>query len=132
MEQYIYIGFSIPKELCDELCDKICDNLVETINKVTTEFLNNELEEHIQKYKNRIKNRYCYKYDNMPNLMHLYSKFKINEKNNDSKEFIQYFWALEDGEIIIQKKTYSVKQGDIIIFPNSWVFKYEIKFKYIN
>jgi uncharacterized protein YbgA (DUF1722 family) len=127
MEQYIYIGFSITKELCEDLN--------ETIDKTTTEFLNNELEEHIQKYKNIIKNRYCYcyNYDNMPNLMHLYSKFKINEINeNDSKDFIQYFWALEDGEIIIQKKTYSVKQGDIIIFPNSWVFQYEIKFKYIN
>jgi hypothetical protein len=72
MEQYIYIRFSIPKELCNDLNDK-------TINKITTEFLNNEFAEHIEIYKNQIKNRYCYKYHNMPNLMHLYSEFKINE-----------------------------------------------------
>jgi hypothetical protein len=119
MKQYIYIAFSIPKELCDEI----------DIDK-STEFLNSELEEHIQKYKNIIKNRYCYKYYNMPNIIHLYSNFKINEKIE--KELLQYFWALEDGEITIQKKSYIVKIGDIIIFPNSWVFPYELNFKYIN
>ena len=123
MEQYIYIAFSIPKELCDDII----------INKPLTELLNNELSEHIQKYKNIIKNRYCYKYNNMPNLIHLYSKFKINEKTvKESKDLIQYFWALEDGVINIQHKYYMVKSGDIIIFPNSWVFPYEINFKYIN
>jgi hypothetical protein len=127
MENFIYLAFSIPKELCEDF-----QNDLDKLN----DFLNNELKEHLQKYKNQIKNRDCYTYDNMPNLQHKNTKFIINEKNekneNDSKEFIQYFWALEDGEIIIQKKTYSVKQGDIIIFPNSWVFSCGLNFKYIN
>ena len=119
MKKYIYITFSIPKELCDNI----------DIDK-TTELLNTELEDHIQKYKNIIKNRYCYKYRNMPNITHMYTDFKINEKIE--KDLLLYFWALEDGVIIIQKKTYPVKTGDIIIFPNSWVFPYELNFKYIN
>jgi AAA15 family ATPase/GTPase len=123
MENFIYIAFSIPKELCEDFQN----------DKDTDNFLNNELKEHIQTYKNQIKNRECYKYENMPNLQHKNVKFKINEINiNYQKRFIDYFWALEDGEIIIQKKSYIVKQGDIIIFPNSWVFSYEINFKYIN
>ncbi len=119
MENFIYVAFSIPQQLC------------ENFKNDTSEFLNNELKEHIQKYKNQIKNRECYKYDNMPNLQHNPTNFKMNEINYQ-KDFIQYFWALEDGEIIIQKKTYIVKQGDIIIFPNSWIFSCEINFKYIN
>jgi hypothetical protein len=124
MKQYIYISFSIPKELCDKI------DIDNAIDHELTELLNNELEEHIQLYKNIIKNRYCYKYDNMPNIIHMYCKFKINEKIE--KDLLQYFWALEDGEIIIQKTTYAVKTGDVIIFPNSWVFPYELNFKYIN
>jgi len=118
MEKFIYIAFSIPEQLCDDLHDY-------------TEILNNELNEHIQKYKNVIKNRNCYKYENMPNLQHKYTYFKINEEKIDDN-LLKYFWALEDGEIIIQKKVYFMKKGDIIIFPNSWVFSYEINFKFIN
>lgn len=125
MKQYIYISFSIPKELCNEIY------IDGAIDDKSTEFLNNELEDHIQKYKNIIKNRYCYKYKNMPTITHLYSEFKINELVVNEK-LLQYFWALEDGDIIIQKKPYTVKRGDIIIFPNSWVFPYELNFKYIN
>jgi hypothetical protein len=119
MEKFIYIDFSLPPQLCDEI-EKIEYN----------DYLNSELNEHIQKYKNIIKNRNCYKYENMPNLQHKNTYFKINEEIH--KELIQYFWALEDGAIIIQKKTYYVKKGDIIIFPNSWVFPYELNFAYIN
>jgi hypothetical protein len=124
MKQYVYISFSIPKELCHDI------NIHDAIDDTSTEFLNSELEDHIQLYKNIIKNRYCYKYRNMPNITHMYCKFKINEKIE--KEVLQYFWALKDGEIIIQKKIYPIKTGDIIIFPNSWVFPYELNFKYIN
>jgi hypothetical protein len=92
--------------------------------------LNTELEEHIQKYKNIIKNRKCYEYNNMPHIKYTTTSFKINEKTE--KELLQYFWVLDDGDIIIQKKTYLVKRGDIIIFPNSWVFPYELNINYIN
>ena len=121
MEKFIYIAFSIPEQLCDDFHDY-------------TEFLNNELNEHIQKYKNVIKNRNCYKYENMPNLQHKNTYFKINEEKKDDNldNLLKYFWALDDGEIIIQKKTYFVKKGYIIIFPNSWVFSYEINFKFVN
>ena len=122
MEKFIYIAFSIPEQLCEDFQNDID----------TTDFLNNELKEHIQTYKNQIKNRECYKYDNMPNLQHKKVNFKMNEINDNDKRFIQYFWALEDGEIIIQKDSYHVKKGDIIIFPNSWIFSCKLNFKYIN
>ena len=119
MEKFIYIAFSIPQLLCDDFKD-------------FTELLNHELYEHIQKYKNIIKNRHYYKYDNMPSLKYKKTFFKINEINDEMKEYIRYLWALEDGEIIIQKKTYCLNKGDIIIFPNSWVFPYEINFSFVN
>ena len=50
MKQYIYISFSIPKELCHDIHDVIDDD--------ASELLNIELEDHIQKYKNIIKNRF--------------------------------------------------------------------------
>jgi hypothetical protein len=127
MDKMIYINSSIPEELCQDFELYTKSNIVDMkINNT----LNTELEEHIQKYKNIIKNRKCYEYNNMPHIKYAPASFKINEKTE--KELLQYLWVLDDGDIIIQKKTYLVKKGDIIIFPNSWVFPYKLNFNYIN
>jgi hypothetical protein len=101
MEKFIYIDFSIPQFEID-----------------LDEMKKNEYNEHIELYKNKIKNRDFYKYENMPNI------------TIESKEII-HFWAIEDGELHILKKYFSVKKGDIIIFPKSWVFDFTTTFQYI-
>jgi len=119
METFIYRSFSLPSELCDDI--EINDKLIALLNK--------EIIIHLEKYKNFIHYRKCYNYNIVPLIN--YTFFSLNEINN--KNYVISIWALEDGEITFWKDhIIQVKKGDIIIFPNSWTFSFEMNFKFIS
>lgn len=119
METFIYRCFSLPSDLCDDI--EMNDELISLLIK--------EIVIHLEKYKNFICYRKCYNYNIIPLINYtLFDLNIINYKNN-----IIHIWALEDGEITFWKDyIIQVKKGDIIIFPNSWTFPFEMNFKFIS
>ena len=124
METFIYRSFSLPSELCDDI----------EINNDLISLLTNENVIHLEKYKNFIHYRKCYNYNIVPLISYQLSSYKlfslneINYKNN-----VITIWALEDGEITFWKDhIIQVKKGDIVIFPNSWTFPFEMNLKFIS
>jgi len=121
MEKFIYTAFSLPSELCDDI----------NINNDLNKFLFKEFKDNIQKYRKCIDYYECNNYNNIINISYNNPNYFLNKVNN--KNYIISIWALEDGEIIFWKKNIvQVKKGDIIIFPNSWTFPFEMNFKFIS
>ena len=86
---------------------------------------------HIKKYKNYINYYKCNKYNNIINVLCISNDYCLNEINN--KDNTIHIWALEDGEITFWKDyIIEVKKGDIIIFPNSWIFPFKMNLKFIS